>query len=182
MLLVPHDPAWAGEFAALREVCLRALGEVVLRVEHVGSTAVPDLQAKPILDIDLVIASYADFPRAVEALGRLGYAHQGDGGIAQREAFGGADVQVPYTTPRRDWMKHNLYVCPQDSRELARHVAFRDALRGREDWRREYEALKFDYAARAGDDRRTYARLKEQECRPFVERVLAAAGRSSVLR
>jgi GrpB-like predicted nucleotidyltransferase (UPF0157 family) len=160
------------EFEALRAVYEVALGRRILRVEHVGSTAVPDLEAKPILDIDLVIEDDAVFSAVVAGLASLGYRHVGDQGIPQREAFKPADPAVPVVSPPRAWMRHHLYVCPAYSRELARHVAFRDALRERAGWRREYEALKRGIAARSGDDRKVYARIKERECRAFVEGVL----------
>jgi len=59
MILTLHNPEWATEFAALRDVYVSSLGKLLLRVEHVGSTAVPNLRAKPILDIDIVMPSYS---------------------------------------------------------------------------------------------------------------------------
>jgi GrpB-like predicted nucleotidyltransferase (UPF0157 family) len=158
--------------ACLQDVYLNALGSLILRVEHVGSTAVPGLIAKPILDIDLVMPDYGVFLRIVESLAELGYTHNGDQGIPQREAFKRAETSVPYTAPRRAWMDHHLYVCPVNSAELRRHIAFRDALRSREDLKREYEQAKLAIAARSNADRKTYARLKEIECCDFVEKVL----------
>lgn len=174
MILACHDPAWAAEFEELRSIYAAALGELLLRAEHVGSTAVPHLQAKPILDIDLVMEGYEAFPRIVEGLGRLGYAHQGDLGIRDREAFARRDETVPVTPAGRRWMPHHLYVCPLRSVELWRHIAFRDALRAKADLREEYERIKCSIAARSGDDRKLYAQIKDVECRPFVDRVLRA--------
>ena len=172
MILAPHNPAWAAEFALLREVYLDALGPLVLRVEHVGSTAVPNLLAKPIVDIDIVMPGYEVFPGIVSGLLDLGYTHNGDQGIAGREAFKEQDWEAPYTWPRRTWMAHHLYVCPVDGAELRRHLLFRDALRARADFRHEYERLKVAIAARSDGDRSAYARIKEIECRAFVECVL----------
>lgn len=172
MILTPHNPTWPAEFAALRDVYADALGDLILRVEHVGSTAVPHLQAKPILDIDIVMQDYEVFPKIVDGLGRLGYTHNGDQGILHREAFKPVDSTVPHTWPRREWMQHHLYVCPVHSIELRRHIVFRDALRARADWRREYERIKRGIADRSGGDRKTYAQIKEVECRAFVERIL----------
>lgn len=172
MILAPYSPAWPAEFAALRDVYMAALGGLVSRVEHVGSTAVPHIQAKPILDIAIVMQDYGVFPRIVEGLGRLGYRHNGDQGILHREAFKPVDGLAPHASPQRQWMAHHLYACPADSAELRRQIAFRDALRTRPDWRQEYERMKQDIAARSGGDRKTYARIKEAECRPFVEGIL----------
>jgi GrpB-like predicted nucleotidyltransferase (UPF0157 family) len=71
-------------------------------------------------------------------------------------------------------MPHHLYVCPVDSLELRRHVIFCDALRDNDTLRLEYETRKLDITKRSGGDRKDYARIKEIECRDFVERVLAA--------
>jgi GrpB-like predicted nucleotidyltransferase (UPF0157 family) len=174
MILAPYNPEWAAEFALLRDVYTRSLGKLVLRVEHVGSTAVPNLLAKPILDIDIVMPSYDVFPDVVADLRRLGYTHQGDQGIKEREAFKPLDNMAPYTLPPRYWMSHHLYVCPVNSVELRRHLTFRDALRAHDNLRQEYEKRKLDIAERSGGDRKTYAQIKEMKCRDFVESVLAA--------
>lgn len=180
MILAPSNPAWPTEFAALRAVYTTALGDLILRVEHVGSTAVPDLPAKPILDIDIVMADYAVFPQIVAGLSRLGYTHNGDQGIPQREAFNPVDGTIPHTSPRREWMTHHLYVCPAQSVELRRHLIFRDALRARADLRAEYAQLKQGIADRSGGSRKTYAQIKEIECRAFVEGVINAAPNQSL--
>jgi GrpB-like predicted nucleotidyltransferase (UPF0157 family) len=176
MILAPYDSEWASEFAALRDVYANSLGRLILRVEHVGSTAVPNLRANPILDIDLVMPSYDVFPDIVAYLRTLGYAHNGDQGIREREVFKPLDNRAPYTSPPSYWMSHHLYVCPVNSLELSRHLIFRDALRAHEILRQEYEKRKLDIAGRSDGDRKVYAQLKEIECREFVERVLAAYG------
>ena len=140
-LLEPYNPAWSVEFSELSAIYAEALGPLALRIEHIGSTAIPGLAAKPIIDIDIVIADYAVFPRVVDALAELGYAHNGDQGIPQREAFKPADEFVPRTSPSRRWRTHHLYVCPEASPELQRHLRFRDALRANPAFCREYEAL-----------------------------------------
>jgi len=177
MILAPFSPAWSDEFAELQSVYTTTLNDLILRVEHVGSTSVPDLMAKPILDIDIVMPDYAVFPRIIEGLEKLGYTHQGDLGIRHREAFKAANSTVPHTTPCREWLPHHLYVCPVDSTELRRHLAFRDALRAHADWRQAYEKLKQSIATRSCGDGRTYAQIKEVECRDFVEQLLSTASK-----
>lgn len=171
-LLVAHDPAWAGEFAALSEVYRGALGDLVLRVEHIGSTAVPGLIAKPILDLDLVIADSTAFAATTAALGALGYSHRGDQGIAGREVLNRADEHTPFTQPPRRWLNHHLYVCNADSRELHRHLAFRDALRRSPLLCDRYAVIKRELARQSGGDRKRYALLKETACRDLVEAAL----------
>jgi GrpB-like predicted nucleotidyltransferase (UPF0157 family) len=182
MILAPYNPEWPAEFAALRRVYTSSLGKLILRVEHVGSTAVPNLRAKPILDIDIVMASYEVFPDIALHLRRLGYAHNGDQGIREREAFKPLDDMAPYTLPPRKWMSHHLYVCPVHSLELRRHVIFRDALRAHGHLRQEYEERKLDIARRSGGDRKVYAQIKEIECRDFVESVLTANSKTHPAR
>ncbi|SRR5579871_2894316 len=174
MILALHNPEWAAEFEALRDVYTSALGKLILRIEHVGSTAVPNLMAKPILDIDIVMPSYEVFPEIIAHLKRLGYSHNGDQGIRDREVFKPLDNTAPFTSQPRKWMTHHLYVCPANSLELRRHLIFRDALRAHDNLRQEYEKRKLDIAERSVGDRKVYAQIKEIACRDFIESVLAA--------
>ena len=107
VLLLSYQESWKDDFEKIAKELKTALGDLILKIEHVGSTSVQGLSAKPIIDIDLVIA--------------IGYAHEGNLGIEGREAFaysGKEHLQV-----------HHLYVCPENSPELKRHLAFRDYLR-----------------------------------------------------
>lgn len=171
-ILVPYDPAWPERFAQLHAVYAAALEGLIVTIEHVGSTAVPGLLAKPILDIDIVIPTRDAFPEVAVRLEALGYRHNGDQGIPGREVFKASESTAPYTEPRQEWMAHHLYVCPAESTELRRHLQFRDALWCRADLRVEYARLKTETALAAGGDRKVYACLKENTCREFVERVL----------
>ena len=82
-----YDPRWPGQFARLREVLLAALrGVDVLAVEHVGSTAVPGLRAKPVIDVDVVVARRS-LAGALEALESVGYAYVGEQGVTDRHAL-----------------------------------------------------------------------------------------------
>jgi len=118
MILTLHNPGWATEFAALRDFYASSLGKLVLRVEHVGSTAVPNLRAKPILDIDIVMPSYEVFPSVVAHLRTLGYTHNGDQGITEREVFKPLATIAPYTLPPRKWMSHHRQALPDDEDRL----------------------------------------------------------------
>ena len=106
--IADYDPGWPAAFAALRDQITGVLGPLAQRIEHVGSTAVPGLPAKPIIDLDVVIATRAHLPEVITRLDALGYHHEGDLGITGREAF-----TSPAATPA-----HHLYVCSADSREL----------------------------------------------------------------
>ena len=178
MILSDYNPAWKDAFHAFARIYGDALGDLITRIEHVGSTAIVGIAAKPIIDIDLVMADYSKLPAISAKLAALGYRHNGDQGIPQREAFNRLDDKAPWTGENRAWLAHNLYLCPEDSRELWRHVTFRDYLNQHEAARLEYERIKRDIEARAGGDRKVYAGIKENEgvCSAFVERVLNAAG------
>lgn len=159
IILQEYDPAWPRLFEGLRGRLLDVLGELAVAVEHVGSTAVPGLAAKPVVDIDAVVPSAEDVPLAIERLERAGYRHEGDLGIPSREAF-----EPPADAP---W--HHLYVLPADSEELRRMLVFRDYLRAHPEEASTYAALKREAARRFGGDRRAYTDAKDE----FVERILS---------
>ena len=150
MIIKDYDPSWPVLFAALRAKLAATLGDLAASIEHVGSTAVPGLAAKPILDIDVLLRSAEDLPLAIERLAPLGYRHQGDLGIAGREAF----VTPPRIPP------HHLYVCRPDSPAFRRHILFRDYLRTHSADAQAYACLKRRLAAQFPDDRVAYTEAK----------------------
>ena len=176
MILSAYNPDWKDAFRELERVYRDTLGDLITRIEHVGSTAIVGIAAKPIIDIDLVMADYAMLPAISEKLTALGYRHNGDQGVPQREAFKSMDDSAPWTPENHSWMNHHLYLCPEDSRELWRHVAFRDYLNQHESARVEYERIKRDIEARSNGERKIYVQIKENEgvCSTFVESVLKA--------
>ena len=121
VIVVPYDKTWESAFAAIQKEIEDAAGDLIVGIEHVGSTSVTGLSAKPCIDIDVVIKDYSVFERLVCRLQTIGYIHEGNLGIPDREAFRYAD--------KPHLMAHHLYVCPQDSRELHRHITFRNYLR-----------------------------------------------------
>jgi GrpB-like predicted nucleotidyltransferase (UPF0157 family) len=158
VVIEEYDPRWPHLFEELRAPVVAALGDLVVAVEHIGSTSVPGLAAKPIIDMDVVVPSVADIPDAISRLATLGYVHQGDLGIPGREAFAS-----PAGKPR-----HHLYVCPLGGEELRRHCSFRDHLLTHPDDARSYADLKRAAALRFTDDRSAYTEAKSR----FVESVL----------
>ncbi|MBQ5342769.1 MAG: GrpB family protein, partial [Oscillospiraceae bacterium] len=108
--VVPYDSGWKKDFEDIRIELQNALGDLPLSIEHVGSTSVPGLSAKPIIDIDVVIENNDLLGDVIEALGKNGYIHEGDLGIEGREAF--------RCEGKPHLREHPLYVCPQDSPEL----------------------------------------------------------------
>ena len=134
VVVLPYDEQWKQDFLLIKDELTSALGQLAMRIEHVGSTSVEGLSAKPIIDIDVVIKDYTVFEEVVSALGAIGYLHKGDLGIAGREAF--------KYEGKEHLRKHHLYVCPEDSPELKRHIAFRDYLRTHPDAVRKYSRIK----------------------------------------
>lgn len=161
IVIVDYDPAWPLVFEQLRATISAVLEELAVRIEHVGSTAVPELPAKPIIDIDVVIESASHLSATIERLSSLGYVHRGCLGIPDREAFDRPDGTPP----------HHLYVCTTDSAELRRHVAFRDYLRAHPQDASAYGLLKKSLAVRFRNDRDAYTDCKTT----FISEILQRA-------
>lgn len=162
--VVEHSPRWAEDFEEVAAVLREALTDVRSAVvEHVGSTSVPGLAAKPILDVDVVVDA-TDVDAAVAALVSVGHVHRGDLGVPDREAF-----HAP-GPPRR-----NVYVCTAGTAGVRNHLAVRDVLRSRADLREAYAAAKLALAADPGMDIDTYIAGKSA----VLQQVLEASGRFS---
>ncbi len=162
-MVVEYDPAWPQRFEQLRQEYAGAMaseGVPVAAIEHVGSTSVPGLAAKPIIDCDIVVASQ-DVAAASQALMALGFTPLGELGIPLRWAF---------TEPPR-LAGTNTYVMVDGSLSLRNHLAVRDVLRANPHLRQEYAAVKRRAGATAAniDD---YGRAKNA----MVQQILAAGG------
>jgi GrpB-like predicted nucleotidyltransferase (UPF0157 family) len=163
VIVLDYDSSWVESFWALRGQIADALGDLAAAIEHVGSTAVPGLAAKPIIDIDVLLASELALPMAIERLVSRGYVYQGNLGIPEREAFAALVNDPP----------HHLYVCPPHSAELRRHIAFRDYLRAHAVEARAYGDLKHALAQRFRDDRSAYMAGKDALVRELLRRAMA---------
>ena len=167
--VVDYDPAWPHRFEALRREYAAALAEAdvpVVAIEHVGSTSVPGLSAKPVIDCDIIVAE-ADGAAASKVLVSLGFRPLGELGIPQRWAF---------KEPER-LAGTNTYVIVDGSLALRNHLVVRDTLRADPDLRDEYAAVKKQVGARAAniDD---YGRGKNA----MVQKILARGGLSDAER
>jgi len=170
-LIQEYDPIWTLQFLDLKQTLLRALQAIDVQIEHVGSTSVQGLAAKPIIDIDIVYRRAETWPKILQALNKLDYSHVGDQGLVGREVFK-RKIPAPEHTVL-DRFKHHLYVCPGQSQELQRHLYFRNYLRAHEEARNKYAELKRAIAEKAAQDRKVYAQLKETMARKFIEAILA---------
>lgn len=162
--VLPYDEGWKKAFEAISKELEDAIGDLIIGIEHVGSTSVEGLSAKPCIDIDVVIPDYTVFHAVVSGLAVIGYTHEGDLGIQDREAF-------RYTN-KPHLMKHHLYVCPRDSEELRRHITFRDFLRSNPDAAKQYGAVKEAAAQQFPEDIDGYIAYKS----PCIEELYAQCG------
>ncbi|MBV8236313.1 MAG: 16S rRNA processing protein RimM [Acidimicrobiia bacterium] len=150
--IVDYDPSWPGRFEAEAARLRDALGDVALRIEHVGSTSVPGLAAKPVIDIQVSVPSFDPEDRYARPLVQLGYEQFPDPATPEHRIFtlpkGGGPRQV------------NLHVCEAGSEWERRHPAFRDRLRADAAARDQYAALKRELALAYGNDVESYADAK----------------------
>ena len=140
--VVDYDPNWPTAFEVVRARVSQVVADIAIAVEHVGSTSVPGLPAKPIIDITVVVPTEAAVAVAIDRLSTLGYRHLGNLGIEGREAF--ASPNMP---PR-----HHLYVCPRDSLALRNHLLVREHLRTHPEAAAGYGALKRRLAEQFSED------------------------------
>ena len=164
VIVLPYDRAWKTAFEAIKGEIEKAVGDLMISIEHVGSTSVEGLSAKPCIDIDVVIEDYGVFEEVVRRLAEIGYIHEGDLGIPDREAFCYSD--------KPHLMSHHLYVCPRYSRELHRHITFRDFLRSNPDAVKQYGAVKEEGARLFPDDIEGYIAHKT----PCIEELYRQCG------
>jgi GrpB-like predicted nucleotidyltransferase (UPF0157 family) len=170
MILSAYDPQWPIDFARERDRIAAALGAAALRIEHNGSTAVPGLDAKPIIDIQVSVAQLQPMEPYATPLAALGYVH-----VPHAD-----DASCPFFHRPAVWPHtHHVHVVEAGGDEERRTLAFRDYLRNHPDAAREYAALKMRLAREfSGEDfasREGYAAAKGA----FVARILAAAERSA---
>ncbi len=168
--VVPWDPVWLARFAQIRDAIAPALGGLALSIEHVGSTAVAGLAAKPIVDVDVVVEEGASVRAAIVRLEELGYRHRGDLGIAGREAF-----DEPSGAAANPQVTHHLYVCLRGGVALENHLRLRDRLRADPELARAYGELKRELARAHPYDVDAYAAGKTA----FVIAALREAGMSA---
>ena len=164
IIVLPYSEAWASAYEAIKAEIESAIGDLIIGVEHVGSTSVKGMSAKPCIDLDVVIRDYSVFNTVREKLATIGYIHEGDLGIKGREAFKYSD--------KPHLMTHHLYVCPEASEELHRHVTFRDFLRGNGVAARKYSSVKETAAKLFPNDIDKYIEYKS----PCIEELYIQCG------
>lgn len=164
VIVESYNSAWKKDFEDIRSELMAVLEGKVISIEHVGSTSVEGLSAKPIIDIDVVIEDEDAFPEVKAAMESIGYTHEGDLGIKGREAF-------KYES-KEHLRKHHLYVCTKDATELKKHITFRDHLRSHPEAVREYSKVKEEGAKLYPEDIDGYINYKA----PFIEGIYKEIG------
>lgn len=171
-LIVPYDPDWKTRFEDLKQILTAALSHFQIDIQHVGSTSIPGLCAKPILDIDIVLSDREDMDAISVRLEELGYKNAGEQGIAGRFAFKQLSGRVPVTPIIKNWQEHHLYVCYADSLALKNHLVFRNALLTQPELTNRYAQLKEALVKDVHMTREDYTKRKTE----FIISVLASAG------
>ena len=164
VVVLPYDRIWKSDFEEIKREIEGAIGDLMIGIEHVGSTSVEGMSAKPVIDIDVIIKDYAVFDAVVRRLEAIGYVHEGNLGIKDREAF-------KYSN-KPHLQQHHLYVCPQQSEELHRHIAFRDFLTKNPEAVKKYSAVKEKAAQLFPDNIERYIEYKS----PCMEELYRLCG------
>jgi len=161
--VIPYEPAWRDAFLAEKSLLETGLGSTLITLEHVGSTAVPGLAAKPIIDMIGAVATFNDLGFAIQKLLPLGYEYLPQRMFASRKFFPKG--------PRKCRTHHLNLVIQDDQKQWHEIILFRDYLRDHAKTRDAYAALKMRLAQKYADDRAAYTAAKNE----FIQRVLAAA-------
>ena len=164
VVVVTYNEQWKTDFETIKQYLLPVVEDIIISIEHIGSTSVEGLSAKPIIDIDIVIKDYSVVDSVIGKLASLGYIHEGNLGIKDREAF---DYKGNIDLP-----KHHLYVCPEFSAELHKHITFRDYLRNNPDAVQKYSKVKEEGAKIFPDSIDDYIAYKS----PCIEEIYKKCG------
>jgi GrpB-like predicted nucleotidyltransferase (UPF0157 family) len=170
MLIKKYTADWIQDFESLKLEIEKGLNGLEYYIEHIGSTSIPELDAKPIIDIDIIYNNESEFENIRVGLLRIGYYHNGNQGIVDREVFKRdreKNIEI------LDSITHHLYVCPKSSEALERHLLMRDFMR-KNDWARlKYQKMKYELAEKANQEKKLYADLKELHVNEFIDSIIA---------
>lgn len=154
-----YNPTWPLMFQELRQPIWQAISSYALSIEHIGSTSVPNLAAKPIIDMDIVVNDFNNLDQIINGLALLGYEHRGNLGIEGREAFKHPNPKYP----------HHLYVCHKDAASFKNHITLKNHLLHNPQAVIEYSQLKKELALKFQSDIDSYVEGKTS----FITNILA---------
>lgn len=155
--LLPYHPAWQDLFEQERDILRASLGDLVLEVQHVGSTSIPGMVAKPILDIAIAVRDFDEAKACVAPIEQLGYLYRGELGIPRRHYFVKGEPRT-----------HHIHMLEITSQEWKNHLLFRDILTRDPQKARAYANLKIELAQRFPNDRGAYTDAKA----PLIQQIL----------
>jgi len=158
--ILPFNPAWNESFTAERERLKLAIGAQVVDIQHIGSTSIPSMPSKPVLDIGIAVVDFESAKDYIDPVVGLGYKYLGEYGILRRHFF-----------MRGNPRPHHIHMLENNSREWRSHLLFKTFLSEHPDFAREYAQLKFNLAQKHKTDRDAYQNGKEK----FIKRVLELA-------
>lgn len=161
LAVVAYDASWPSQFQSIQNSVLPLIAELIIGFEHVGSTSIEGLAAKPVIDIDAIYRNKSFLPEIIRRLETLGYIYEGNKGIPGREAF-----KAP------PGIRHHLYVCEEGCLALRNHLAIRDYLKAHPAEREAYAQLKFELAPMYEKSPAEYGEAKTE----FLTGILAKCG------
>ena len=161
IVVVPYDAAWPELFAEQARRLREALGDIALRIDHIGSTSVPGLAAKPVIDVQISVASFEPFDTILRPLEACGYVHRADN----------AELTKRYFREQPGQRRTHIHVRKHGSLGEQLALVFRDYLRLHIGVANEYAQVKYDLAERYRADREGYVAAKE----PFIWATFQAA-------
>jgi GrpB-like predicted nucleotidyltransferase (UPF0157 family) len=168
IVVLDYDPAWPAWFSRLCDLVWPAVADLALRIDHVGSTSVPGLAAKPVIDMDIVVAAEDRLHPVIDRLAGIGYHWLGDLDVPGREAFSPPDDA--------DLPRHHLYLVVENNKAHLDHVLLRDLLRRDPNVREAYAALKRRNAELAEGDIERYVAAKASWVAAQLTRAREEAG------
>lgn len=155
--MVDHNPLWMEQFKTEEKLLKEIFGKVAVNIHHIGSTAIPSIKAKPIIDILIEVTSLSEVDQLNQKLGKLGYEAKGENGIAERRYFQKGGIK----------RSHHLHCFLSDHTEVKRHLNFRDYLIANPEKAGEYSDLKHRLSLEHGGDREAYLKGKEPLIKQF---------------
>jgi GrpB-like predicted nucleotidyltransferase (UPF0157 family) len=165
-LVERYNPEWPKQFVEIKKFLGEEIAKSCIRIEHVGSTSIPGMTAKPIIDLVLVIEK-EKFAEIKALLEERGYLYEGDKGIKEREAF-----KLKDSITRGDLATHHLYVCDKNNEALRNHIAFREFLKSHKEYADKLATLKWELAEKYDNDRQLYIDGKATLCEEIMEKAL----------
>ena len=153
----PYREEWKTLFEREKKDIEKAIGDYIEDIQHVGSTSIPGMSAKPILDIAIAVKDFEEARICIEPLSKMGYAFKGEKGIPRRHYFLKGEPCI-----------HHIHLLEKTSEEWEKLILFRDHLRSNQNTAEDYKKLKIDLSEKHREDRKSYQAAKSD----FVEAVI----------